>query len=205
MPQMERQPAKKELLRLIVDYDNADEFLEDYEQNLTSSTAFIGTSRQISIATIIEIGFAFLPATIAMGLMSARYSERLVMRFGARHTLIPGLVLILGALALFTRAPVDGSWVEHILPVMLLLGFGAGMAFPALMSLAMSDVDRSEAGLASRLVHPRGRHVAGLHARRNVQHEHQVGALGLPPHGLASPLRARGADAQQRQRAESQH
>jgi CheY-like chemotaxis protein len=59
MPQMERQPAKKELLRLIVDYDNADEFLEDYEQNLTSSTAFVGTSRQISIATIIEIGFAF--------------------------------------------------------------------------------------------------------------------------------------------------
>jgi len=100
----------------------------------------------------LEIGFAFLPATIAMGLMSARYSERLVMRFGARHTLIPGLVLILGALALFTRAPVDGSWVEHILPVMLLLGFGAGMAFPALMNLAMSDVERSEAGLASGLV-----------------------------------------------------
>ena len=100
----------------------------------------------------LEIGFAFLPATIAMGLMSARYSERLVMRFGARHTLIPGLVLILGALALFTRAPVGGSWVEHILPVMLLLGFGAGMAFPALMSLAMSGVERSEAGLASGLV-----------------------------------------------------
>jgi EmrB/QacA subfamily drug resistance transporter len=100
----------------------------------------------------LEIGFAFLPATIAMGLMSARYSERLVMRFGARHTLIPGLVLIMAALALFTRAPVGGSWVEHILPVMLLLGFGAGMAFPALMSLAMADVERSEAGLASGLV-----------------------------------------------------
>jgi EmrB/QacA subfamily drug resistance transporter len=100
----------------------------------------------------LEIGFAFLPATIAMGLMSARYSERLVMRFGARHTLVPGLVLILGALALFTRAPVDGSWVEHVLPVMLLLGFGAGMAFPALMSLAMSGVERSQAGLASGLV-----------------------------------------------------
>jgi EmrB/QacA subfamily drug resistance transporter len=100
----------------------------------------------------LEIGFAFLPATIAMGLMSARYSERLVMRFGARHTLIPGLVLILGALALFTRAPVGGSWVEHVLPVMLLLGFGAGMAFPALMSLAMSGVERSQAGLASGLV-----------------------------------------------------
>jgi EmrB/QacA subfamily drug resistance transporter len=100
----------------------------------------------------LQIGFAFLPATVAMGLMSARYSERLVMRFGARHTLVPGLFLILGALALFTRAPVGGSWVEHVLPVMLLLGFGAGMAFPALMSLAMSGVERSEAGLASGLV-----------------------------------------------------
>ena len=100
----------------------------------------------------LEIGFAFLPATIAMGLMSARYSERLVMRFGARRTLVPGLVLIFGALVLFTRAPVDGSWVEHVLPVMLLLGFGAGMAFPALMNLAMSDVEKSEAGLASGLV-----------------------------------------------------
>ena len=87
-----------------------------------------------------------------MGLMSARYSERLVTRFGARHTLVPGLVLIMCSLALFTRAPVDGSWVEHVLPVMLLLGFGAGMAFPALMNLAMSDVEQSEAGLASGLV-----------------------------------------------------
>jgi EmrB/QacA subfamily drug resistance transporter len=100
----------------------------------------------------LEIGFAFLPATIAMGLMSARYSDRLVTRFGARRTLIPGLVLIMSALALFTRAPVGGSWVEHVLPVMLLLGFGAGMAFPALMSLAMSGVERHEAGLASGLV-----------------------------------------------------
>ena len=59
MGRVDRQPAKKELLRLIVDYDNADEFLEDYEANLTSSTAFIGTSRNIAIATIIEVGFAF--------------------------------------------------------------------------------------------------------------------------------------------------
>jgi EmrB/QacA subfamily drug resistance transporter len=118
------------------------------------ATFFLGTLylERILGYDALEIGFAFLPATIAMGLMSARYSERLVMRFGARHTLIPGLVLIMASLALFTRAPVGGSWVEHILPVMLLLGFGAGMAFPALMSLAMSDVDRTEAGLASGLV-----------------------------------------------------
>src|SRR5688572_1611453 len=100
----------------------------------------------------LEIGLAFLPGTVAMGLMSARYSDRLAARFGARRTLIAGLVLIMGSLALFTRAPVGGEWIEHVLPVMLLLGFGAGLAFPALMSLAMADVEPTEAGLASGLV-----------------------------------------------------
>jgi EmrB/QacA subfamily drug resistance transporter len=118
------------------------------------ATFFLGTLylERILGYGALEIGFAFLPATIAMGVMSARYSDRLVTRFGARNTLIPGLVLIMCSLALFTRAPVGGSWVEHVLPVMLLLGFGAGMAFPALMSLAMAGVERHEAGLASGLV-----------------------------------------------------
>ena len=127
----------------------------------------------------LEIGFAFLPGTIAMGLMSARYSERLVMRFGARHTLVPGLVLIMGSLALLTRAPVGGTWVEHILPSMLLLGFGAGMAFPALMSLAMSDVDRSEAGLASGLVNTTAQVGAalGLAILATLASEHSDGLI----------------------------
>lgn len=59
MGRLDRQPAKKELLRLIVDYDNATEFLDDYANNLTSNTVFISTSRQIAIATIIELGFSF--------------------------------------------------------------------------------------------------------------------------------------------------
>ena len=59
MGRLDRQPAKKELLRLIVDYDNAAEFLEDYDQNLKSASAFIGTNRSIAIATIIELGFSF--------------------------------------------------------------------------------------------------------------------------------------------------
>ncbi|HEY8770221.1 MAG TPA: MFS transporter, partial [Thermoleophilaceae bacterium] len=69
----------------------------------------------------LETGLAFLPATLVMGVMSLRYSEKLVMRFGARTTLIPGLVLVAIGLLLFTRAPVDGSYVEHVLPTMVLL------------------------------------------------------------------------------------
>ncbi len=100
----------------------------------------------------LEIGFAFLPATIVMGVLSLRYSERLIMRFGARRTLIPGMVLVALGLALFTQAPVHGSYVQHVLPVMILLGFGIGVSFPALMTLAMSGATQEDAGLASGLV-----------------------------------------------------
>jgi EmrB/QacA subfamily drug resistance transporter len=100
----------------------------------------------------LEIGLAFLPVTIVMGVLSLRYSERLIMRFGARATLLPGLALIAVGLALFTLAPVDGSYVQHVLPVMILLGLGAGLSFPALMTLAMSGATHQDAGLASGLV-----------------------------------------------------
>jgi EmrB/QacA subfamily drug resistance transporter len=100
----------------------------------------------------LQTGLAFVPLTLVMGTLSLRYSERLSMRFGARNTLVPGLVLIAAGLALFTQVPVDGDYVTDVLPAMLLFGIGAGVSFPALMGLAMSDADPSEAGLASGLV-----------------------------------------------------
>jgi EmrB/QacA subfamily drug resistance transporter len=100
----------------------------------------------------LEIGLAFLPTTIVMGTLSIRYSEKLIMRFGARTLLFPGLTLIVIALALFTQAPADGGYVAHVLPSMILMGLGAGIAFPGLVTLAMSGVRPHEAGLASGLV-----------------------------------------------------
>jgi MFS family permease len=100
----------------------------------------------------LETGLAFLPVTIVMGTLSIRYSERLIMRFGARTLLVPGLVLIAAALVVFTQAPVDGDYAIHVLPVMILLGIGAGVCFPALMTLAMSGATPADAGLASGLV-----------------------------------------------------
>jgi EmrB/QacA subfamily drug resistance transporter len=100
----------------------------------------------------LQIGLAFLPATLVMGTLSLRYAEPTITRFGAKTTLLPGLVLIAIGLALFTRAPVDGSYVEHVLPVMLVLAFGIGVSFPALMTLAMDGATQEDAGLASGLV-----------------------------------------------------
>jgi MFS family permease len=100
----------------------------------------------------LEIGFAFLPVTIAIGALSLGYSEKLIMRVGARATLIPGLVLIGIGLGLFTQVSVHGHYVTQLLPTMILLGVGAGLSFPALMTLSMSEVKPQEAGLASGLV-----------------------------------------------------
>jgi EmrB/QacA subfamily drug resistance transporter len=100
----------------------------------------------------LQVGLAFLPATIVMAVLTVRYSEPLIMRFGARQTLLPGMLLVAAGLALFARAPVDGNYATDVLPVMILLGFGIGVCFPALMTLAMSGATQEDAGLASGLV-----------------------------------------------------
>src|ERR671938_1863676 len=100
----------------------------------------------------LEIGLAFMPTAVAIGGLSVGLSARLITRFGARTVLLPGMVLVAAGLALFIRAPVDGNYAEHVLPVMILLGFGIGVSFPALMTLAMSGATREDAGLASGLV-----------------------------------------------------
>src|SRR3954452_13699858 len=100
----------------------------------------------------IETGFAFLPVALLIGALSLGFSARLNARFGAKATLVSGLVLILTGLLLFARAPVDGRYLSDVLPVMILLGTGAGLSFPSLMTLAMSGATRSDSGLASGLV-----------------------------------------------------
>jgi EmrB/QacA subfamily drug resistance transporter len=100
----------------------------------------------------LQIGLAFLPLAIVIGGLSVDYAARVITRFGARSVLLVGLVLVLAGLVLFTRAPVDGQYLTDVLPVMLLIGLGAGVAFPALMTLAMSGATSSDAGLASGLV-----------------------------------------------------
>jgi MFS family permease len=102
--------------------------------------------------TPLEVGFAFLPTSLIMGAFSLGLSAKLVLRFGIRRPLAAGLVLAAAGLVLFVRAPVDGSFVVDVLPSMILLGFGAGMAFNPVLLAAMSDVEPSESGLASGVV-----------------------------------------------------
>ena len=81
----------------------------------------------------LEVGLAFLPSTLVMGALSLGVAGRLAMRFGPKPVLVASLPLIAAGMALFVRAPVDGSYVEHVLPVTVLLGVGAGLSTPALI------------------------------------------------------------------------
>ncbi|MGI8885397.1 MAG: DHA2 family efflux MFS transporter permease subunit [Gaiellaceae bacterium] len=100
----------------------------------------------------LEVGLAFLPGNLIMGALSVGLSAKLVLRFGIRLPLAAGLLLAALGLLLFARAPVDGSFVVDVLPSMILLGMGAGIAFNPVLLAAMSDVEPSEAGLASGVV-----------------------------------------------------
>jgi predicted MFS family arabinose efflux permease len=100
----------------------------------------------------LDVGLAFLPVAVGIGVFSLSITPRLNMRYGARATLLPGLILITAALVMFATAPVHAGYLGHLLPVMLLMGVGAGLSFPSLMTAAMSGATESDSGLASGLV-----------------------------------------------------
>ncbi len=100
----------------------------------------------------LQVGLSFLPANLIMGAFALGLSAKVVMKFGLRMPIALGLGLAAAGLLLFVRAPVGGDFVTDVLPSMILLGFGAGLAFNPVLLAAMSDVEPTEAGLASGIV-----------------------------------------------------
>jgi EmrB/QacA subfamily drug resistance transporter len=100
----------------------------------------------------IEVGLSFLPVALLIGALSVGVTARLIVRFGAPATLLPGLGLIAIGLGYFVSVPVDGHYVTDVLPAMLLIGTGGGLVFPSLFTLALSSAGPTDSGLASGLV-----------------------------------------------------
>jgi EmrB/QacA subfamily drug resistance transporter len=100
----------------------------------------------------LKVGLGFLPGNLVMGFLSIAVSAKLVMRYGVRLPLAAGLAAAGVGLLLFARAPVDGGYVMDVLPGMILLGLGAGIAFNPVLFAAMSEVKPEESGLASGIV-----------------------------------------------------
>ena len=100
----------------------------------------------------LQVGLAYLPTTVVMGTMSFRFTGQLNLRYGPQATLVPAMVLVVIALLLLARTPVDATYAIDLMPAMILFGLGAGLGFPSLMTLAMSGATASDSGLASGLV-----------------------------------------------------
>lgn len=97
----------------------------------------------------LQIGLAFLPANLIMAVFSVWLSAKIIDRFGIRLPLTIGLGLIGIGLCLFAVAPLTGSLWLHIMPAMVALGFGCGMAFNPVLLAGTQHVPQDEAGLAS--------------------------------------------------------
>jgi EmrB/QacA subfamily drug resistance transporter len=100
----------------------------------------------------LDVGLAYLPLTVVMGTMSFRFAGQFNLQYGPQATLLPAMVCVGAGLLLLARTPVDASYAIDLLPPMLLIGIGAGLGFPSLMTLAMSGATESDSGLASGLV-----------------------------------------------------
>lgn len=100
----------------------------------------------------LAVGLSFLPANLIMAIFSIWLSAKFVIKFGIKKPLTVGLSLAGLGLLLFVRAPVNGNFLIDVLPSMILLGFGAGMAFNPLFLVAMSDIGPQDSGLASGIV-----------------------------------------------------
>jgi EmrB/QacA subfamily drug resistance transporter len=130
--------------------------------NLTQMLAVAGLLGMFFLAVLylqrvlgfsaLQTGSAFLPVSLTIGVLSLGFSARLITRFSARAVLLGGLVLVAAGLALFSRAPVDGHYFTDAFPALLLMGAGAGLFIPSVMTLAMAGVAPADSGLASGLV-----------------------------------------------------
>ena len=132
----------------------------------------------------LQIGLAFLPVAVGIGGLSLGLSARLTTRFGARRVLLAGLGLITVGLVVLTRVPVDGHYRTDLLPALLLLGTGAGLAIPAMMTLAMSGIPPEDAGLASGLANTTaqvgGAMGVAVLATLSTLRTHRLAAAGYP-------------------------
>ncbi|MFJ1765837.1 MFS transporter [Amycolatopsis sp. NPDC088138] len=100
----------------------------------------------------LRTGVAFLPVPVVIAVASLGFTGRLAERFGPRAVLLSGLGLVIAGLLLLTRVSVHGSYFTDVLPPLLVMGLGAGVAIPALMGLAMTAVAPEDAGVASGLI-----------------------------------------------------
>ena len=99
----------------------------------------------------LKTGVAFLPFAIGL-VLAAGASTSMVPKLGPRIPMTLGLVLSAVGMAWLTQIGVHTSFLTHVMPQEILMSVGLGLAFPALSSTALINVENRDSGVASALV-----------------------------------------------------
>jgi EmrB/QacA subfamily drug resistance transporter len=102
--------------------------------------------------TPLQIGLGFLPMTACVAILSTGITARLMGRFGPFRVLIPGTVSATIGLLILSRVGVDSGYFPTFFIGLVLMGLGMGTAFMPLLTIAMADIPRQDAGLGSGIV-----------------------------------------------------
>jgi EmrB/QacA subfamily drug resistance transporter len=100
----------------------------------------------------VATGIAFLPMTAAVMISAALATNKLRARFGPRPLVVTGMLLGAGGMLYLTRLGIDSSYVTAILPALVAIGAGLGLAMASAMNSATLGVRPADAGVASATV-----------------------------------------------------
>ena len=116
-----------------------------------STSWFIGVLylQHVRNYSAFDIGLAFLPTTITLGILSAGITARIMARVGPRNLLLAGIPMIVAALVMMSLADGNSAYFPQLVGAFALLGLGGGMTFLPLLTISMSEVPPVHAGVAS--------------------------------------------------------
>ena len=100
----------------------------------------------------LEIGFAFLPISVTIGVLSVLLSARLANRFGNVRMISLGMASMVAGLLLLATLGATTAYFPTMFFALLLMGIGPGLAFNPLISISLAEVEPQDAGLASGMV-----------------------------------------------------
>ena len=96
----------------------------------------------------VEAGSALLPITVVMLLLSARMG-RLATRIGPRWPMTVGPIVAAAGMALFTRLGPGSTYVEDVLPAVLVFALGLSITVAPLTATVLAAAPEHQVGVAS--------------------------------------------------------
>ncbi len=107
--------------------------------------------QQVLGYSAMKTGVAYL-AVAGTAILWSAVAAQLVTRVGVKPVLVAGMAFLTAGLLYFTQVSVDGSYLDDLLPGLLLIAVGIGFSFVPISIAALAGVEPSEAGLASGLI-----------------------------------------------------